>query len=157
MIDTVREFTEGLPPLLQWLGVALGGAIPFVESYLGSAIGVVAGLNPVVAVAAAVAGNVVSMLAFVLTADRIRQRRGVQDPATMTPKRQRVMRMLDRFGVPGVSLLGQTLLPSQISSAALVAAGARTRAVIGWQVVSIILWGVGFALLARAGVNLVGA
>ena len=89
-----------------------------------------------------------------LSADRLRQRRGVQATEEMSPRKQRLRRMMDRFGVPGVSLLGQTVLPSQITSGALVAFGANTRGVLIWQVISIILWGVVFGTLAALGVDL---
>lgn len=154
MIESLQEWTAGLPEVLQWLGVIAVSAIPFVESYLGSVIGVVAGLNPVVAVVAAIVGNVISMAVVVLSADRLRQRRGVQATEEMSPRKQRLRRMMDRFGVPGVSLLGQTVLPSQITSGALVAFGANTRGVLIWQVISIILWGVVFGTLAALGVDL---
>lgn len=154
MIEGLQEWTAGLPAVLQWLGVMAAGAIPFVESYLGSVIGVVAGLNPVVAVLAAVVGNIVTMTLVVLSADSLRRRRGTEAPEQMSPRKQRLRRLFDRFGVPGVSLLGQTVLPSQITSGALVAFGANTRGVIVWQVVSIILWGVLFGVLATLGVDL---
>lgn len=154
MIESLQEWTAGLPEVLQWLGVIAVSAIPFVESYFGSVIGVVAGLNPVVAVLAAIVGNAISMAVVVLSADRLRQRRGVQATEEMSPRKQRLRRMMDRFGVPGVSLLGQTVLPSQITSGALVAFGANTRGVLIWQVISIILWGVLFGTLAALGVDL---
>ncbi|OLT40325.1 hypothetical protein BJF86_05640 [Serinicoccus sp. CNJ-927] len=154
MIEGLQEWTAGLPTVLQWLGVMAAGAIPFVESYLGSVIGVVAGLNPVVAVLAAVVGNIVTMTLVVLSADSLRRRRGTEAPEQMSLRKQRLRRLFDRFGVPGVSLLGQTVLPSQITSGALVAFGANTRGVIVWQVVSIILWGVLFGVLATLGVDL---
>ncbi len=61
--------------------------------------------------------------------------------------------MFDRFGVPGVSLLGQTVLPSQITSMAMVSFGANRNTVAVWQIISIILWGVLFGVLATLGVN----
>ena len=64
-------------------------------------------------------------------------------------------RSFDRYGVAGVSLLGQTILPSQITSAAMVSFGANRNAVIMWQVISIILWGVAFGVLTTLGVSLV--
>ena len=67
MIESMQAFTASLPPMLQWVGVLLVGAIPFVESYFGSVVGVLGGLNPAVAIAAAVAGNIVSMLIVVRT------------------------------------------------------------------------------------------
>ncbi|GAA1981978.1 hypothetical protein GCM10009718_18860 [Isoptericola halotolerans] len=153
MIENLQSFTESLPPLLQWVGVMLAGAIPFVESYAGSAIGILAGLNPVVAVAAAVVGNVISMMIFVLTTSRVRTAAVAGRGKPESPKRAKLRQRFDRFGVPGVSLLGQTLLPSQITAAAMVSFGASRNAVIGWQIVSIILWGVLFGVLATVGVD----
>lgn len=51
----------------------------------------------------------------------------------------------------GVSLLGQTTLPSQITSAALVSFGANKQKVIVWQVISIVLWGTLLGILATLG------
>ncbi|WP_265520394.1 hypothetical protein [Oerskovia flava] len=155
MIESLREFTEGLPDLVQWLAVVLAGAIPFVESYFGSVIGILAGVNPVVAVVAAIVGNVVSMTVLVLGAARAREAALRNREQTSSPKRQKLKRMFDKYGVAGVSLLGQTVLPSQITSLAMVSFGASKTAVIRWQIVSIILWGVLFGVLATLGVDLV--
>ncbi|GAA2986115.1 putative membrane protein [Microbacterium terrae] len=163
MIEALQDFVSDFPTWMQWVGVMLVSAIPFVESYFGSLIGVVIGLPPVVAVAAAVIGNVISMLAFVMSAHGVRTRvvagrsGGVavddREPEE-TPRRQKLRRAFDRYGVAGVSLLGQTILPSQITSAAMVSFGANRNLVIFWQTISIILWGVVFAILATLGVNL---
>src|SRR5690625_7577476 len=74
VIESIQDFTAGLPPLFQWLGIMVAGAIPFVESYAGSVIGVVAGLALPVAVGAAVAGNIVSMSALVLGTSAVRDK-----------------------------------------------------------------------------------
>ena len=160
MIDALTDFTQSLPLWLQWVGVMLAAAIPFIESYFGSAIGVIAGIHPVIVVAAAVVGNVATMLIFVLTASAARQKVLARRAATGTeaeepsPRRARIKRMFDRFGVPGVSLLGQVALPSQITSGMMVSFGASRNAVIFWQIISIILWGIIFAALAAGGVAL---
>ncbi|MTE24435.1 hypothetical protein [Microbacterium sp. ZXX196] len=157
MIESLQSFTESLPPAVQWVGLILLGAIPFVESYAGSFVGVLAGIPPVVAVAAAVLGNVVSMTIFVLSAHGIRSAATRnQEPKELSPRRQKLKARFDRYGVAGVSLLGQLVLPSQITSAIIVGFGAPKNRVIFWQVISIVLWGVLFAGLALAGVQLAG-
>jgi membrane protein DedA with SNARE-associated domain len=154
MNDALRDFTSSLPELLQWVGIVLAAAIPFVESYFGSVIGIIAGLNPAVAIIAAIVGNVISMLIFVLVAHRVRTKvRDGKAPKPETPRRVKLRERFDRYGVAGVSLLGQTLLPSQITSAAMVSFGASRNAVILWQTISIIIWGVLFGVLAMVGVN----
>jgi hypothetical protein len=166
MIDALQDFTASLPPFLQWFGVMLAAAVPFVESYFGSVIGVLAGIDPVIAIIAAIVGNIVSMVVVVLSAHGVRTRVGVARATragvdvdlaeTESPRRRRLRAQFDRYGVPGVSLLGQTILPSQITSAAMVGFGASRNAVIFWQVISIVLWGVVFGVLATLGVTLLG-
>lgn len=156
MIEQLQQFAAGFPDWAQWIAVMIVSAIPFVESYFGAAIGVAIGLHPAIAIASAVVGNVISMLVFVLgthaTRAKVRDVRG-SDAAEESPRRQRLRRAFDRFGVPGVSLMGQALLPSQITSAAMVGFGASKNAVIFWQVISIILWGVLFGVLAHLGLS----
>ena len=134
-MEGLQDWVDGAPSVLQWLAIAAASAIPFVESYFGSVIGVLAGVPPVVAILAAIVGNV-----------------GV-DAKPLSPRRERLKRSFDRWGVPGVSLLGQTVLPSQITSAAMVGFGASQRQVIVWQIVSIVMWGVVFGALAAVGVT----
>ncbi|RCS92711.1 hypothetical protein [Brevibacterium aurantiacum] len=156
MIESIQNFADSFPDWLQWAGVLLVSAIPFVESYFGAVIGVAIGLHPVVAILVAVIGNVISMLAFVYGAGAIRDKatKNKDKDAEPSQKRQRLKRMFDKFGVPGVSLLGQTLLPSQITSMAMVGFGANRTIVAFWQIISIILWGVLFGVLATLGIEL---
>lgn len=153
MIESLQDFASSFPAWAQWFAIVLVSAIPFVESYFGSVIGVAIGLHPAVAIGAAVVGNVISMIGFVYAAHAAR-RRAVGEEQELSARREKVRTMFDRFGVPGVSLLGQTLLPSQITSGAMVGFGASRNAVIGWQVLSIILWGAAFGLIAA---GLIGA
>ncbi len=155
MIQTFQDFTASFPEVLQWIGVMLIAAIPFVESYFGSAIGVIVGVPPVIAIAAAIVGNALSMLVFVLSAHRVRTgvvaRKGEQ---ALSPRRARLKEKFDRYGVAGVSLIGQAILPSQITSAAMVSFGASKNSVIVWQLISITVWGVAFGVLTTLGVSL---
>lgn len=145
MIDSLQNFAAQFPEWSQAIVVAILSAIPFVESYFGSVIGVLAGLRPDVAIVAAVVGNVVSMVGFVYGAKKVRERK--VDPNKQVSARQvRLKRAFDRWGVLGVSLLGQTILPSQITSAAMVGFGASRKLVVVWQIVSIGAWGVVFGL-----------
>lgn len=155
MIETLQNFAASFPEWLQGLAIVLVAAVPFVESYFGGAIGVIIGIHPLLALLFAVIGNGVSMAVLVLLADKIRNRPG-REPKPETPRRAKLRRAFDKWGVPGVSLLGQSILPSQITSMAMVGFGASTRQVITWQIVSIILWGAAFTALATAGVAVIG-
>jgi hypothetical protein len=157
MIETLQDFTSGLPAVLQWVGVILAAAIPFVESHFGAVIGVLAGINPVVAIAAAVAGNIVSMLIFVFSAHGMRSKvASRKEPKPLTARQLKLRARFDKYGVAGVSMLGWMILPNQFTSAAMVSFGASRNAVITWMIISITVWGVAFGVLTALGVSFVG-
>ena len=116
----------------------------------------IAGIPVPLAIGAAIVGNVVSMLVFVFVADAARRRvlAGRETVKELSPRQERLKRAFDRFGVPGVSIVGPTILASQITASLMVSFGAPRNAVIVWQCVAIVLWGLAFGLLALAGANL---
>ena len=61
MQEALVDFTQSLPLWLQWAGVMLAAAIPFIESYFGTLIGVIAGVPLPITLLAAILGNVISM------------------------------------------------------------------------------------------------
>ncbi|MGO4105865.1 hypothetical protein AB4Y63_18150 [Leifsonia sp. YAF41] len=155
MIPALQDFTSSFPEFLQWVGVMLVAAIPFVDSYFGSVIGILAGVTPVVAIAAAIVGNIISMMIFALTAHRVRV--GVlngKTPPEESSRRRKVRAWFDKYGVAGVSLVGPVILPSQFTSAAMVSFGAPKNSVILWQIISITIWGVVVGTLATVGITL---
>ncbi len=160
MLETLQSFAGSFPGWLQWLAVALVAAIPFVESHFGALIGVAIGLPPAVAVIAAIVGNTASVLVFLLMgtgARRLARGRGSRGTTTRSARQQKLRRMLQRFGVPGVSLIGQMVIPNQFSAAAMVTLGASRRAVALWQMLGIALWAVVFVGLGLLGLNLLAA
>lgn len=54
--------------------------------------------------------------------------------------RERLKKWFVRFGVPGASILGPLALPTQVTSAILVASGSPRTWVLLWQAVAIALW-----------------
>lgn len=153
-IFALQNFVTTLPDAVQFLGVVVIGLIPFVESHLGSVIGIAAGVPMPLAVLAATLGNVLSVLAFVYAGAKIRSafRRGRPAPEAdgfggagedaSGGKPSRVVANMKRFGVPGASLIGPVLLPSQFTSSALVGAGAHRGTVVAWTLVAVVLWGI---------------
>lgn len=165
IVEGLQDLMSHVPLLIQPLIVALAGAIPFVEGELASVLGVWAGLNPFVAFSAAVAGNFLSVFVVVVFGARIRaaivarraRRREealvaagsdgasaiaeASEPAKPESKgRKRFKNFLVRFGVPGASILGPLALPTQFTSAMLVASGVSKRWILLWQAVAIVLW-----------------
>ena len=155
--DGVRDVVAGVDAVWQWLALVVAGGVPCIESHGAAAIGVLVGVPPVVAVLAGIAGNAATVVATVTLGDRLRRHRpgrtGAQ-PASL--RRRRLKERFDRYGVAGVSLVGPTILPSQLTAMAMVTFGADRRAVITWQMISVTLWGATFGALAALGIHAVG-
>ena len=66
LVETLQNLLGQVPELVQPLIVAVAGAIPFIEGEGGAAIGIIGGINPVVAAIAAMAGNFLVVAALVL-------------------------------------------------------------------------------------------
>lgn len=132
-----------VPDLVQPLIVALAGAVPFIEGEGAAAIGVIGGINPVVAAVAGAVGNLICVAIVALATSRVRTavttRRGAPEKP-VTARRQKFERAYHRYGTPGVSLLGPLLLPTQFTAAALTSTGVSPARVIAWQAAAIVLW-----------------
>ena len=170
LILNLQELATQVPALVKPLIVALAAAIPMVEGEVGAVIGMIGGMHPLAAAAAAVAGNFLTVLIIVLLTSRARtavvarsrarvdasagtsslatieddlDAAVIEPPASAKPEskgRQRVKTWLVRFGVPGASILGPLAIPTQFTSAMLVAAGTSRAWVLLWQAVAIVLW-----------------
>ncbi|WP_293699744.1 hypothetical protein [uncultured Agrococcus sp.] len=148
----LTQFVMGLDSWLQVAALLLVGAIPFIESYLGSFLGTIVGIDPFLAVPAAVIGNIVCTFVLIAVASGVRQaaRRGRERPEReLTPRRQKVVKYLERFGVPGVALLGPFVIASQITAPTLIAVGAKKSAVYLWTGISIAAWGILFGFFGE--------
>jgi hypothetical protein len=165
-IEMFQDLVAQVPDLVQPLIVAAAGAVPFIEGEGAASIGIIAGIHPVVAAAAGIAGNFLCVAVLVLLSSGARQavvnrhRQSVQArvtadgaPALETApgayasaqekpsgRRDKFQRAFERYGVPGVSLLGPLLLPTQFTATMLAAAGVGKARILIWQAVAIIGW-----------------
>lgn len=153
---TLTQFVAGLEPWQQVLALVLVSMIPFIESYLGAFLGVLVGIDPFLAVPAAVVGNVISTFVVIALASRVRVaatngRAATDDsaPKDTSKSRQKVGTYLNRFGVPGVCLLGPLVVASQITAPTLIALGASKRGVYVWSGISILAWGILFGFFSH--------
>ena len=165
LIETFQNLAAEVPELLQPVVVAAAGAVPFIEGEGAASIGLLGGLHPAAAAAAAKIGNVLCVALLVLigsgardavvTRSRTKARAeraavaGTAPGATtdydvhedrMSPRRAKFQRAFERFGVPGVSLLGPLLLPTQFTATMLVATGIGKARVLVWQAIAILGW-----------------
>ncbi|WP_404432913.1 small multidrug efflux protein [Microbacterium lacus] len=159
LIENFQDLVAQVPEIVQPLIVALAGAIPFIEGEGAATIGIIGGVHPVVAVVAAIIGNFVCVAALVLLGSGAReavvarQRARVaagsgelidsepgQPEVSTSTRSQKFQRAFERYGVPGVSLLGPLLLPTQFTATMLAAAGVGKARILIWQAIAIVGW-----------------
>lgn len=159
LIRGFQDLVAHVPELVQPFVVMLAGAVPFVEGEVAAMVGVVGGIHPIIAGIAAATGNFITVLLVVLLTSRARtavvDRRAARVAATAgavdsaetfvaekpeSKGRAKFTRWLVRFGVPGASILGPFAIPTQFTSAILVAGGTPRGWVLLWQAVAIAIW-----------------
>lgn len=167
LIETFQNLVAQVPELVQPLIVALAGAVPFIEGEGAASIGIIGGIHPVIAAIAGILGNFLCVLVLVLLSSgarnavvsrnharkaRLAAAGGATGSVTVADaedeadgsrsaaRKVKFRRALDRYGVPGVSLLGPLLLPTQFTATMLAASGVSKARVLIWQAVAIIGW-----------------
>ena len=185
LIEMFQDLMARVPELVQPLVVALAGAVPFIEGEGAAAIGIIGGIHPVVAIIAGAIGNFACVAVLVFAGSgarsaivaRSRARRGQPalvgaGSAAATPapsiaadartaprasaRRVKFQRALDRYGVPGVALLGPLLLPTQFTATMLAAVGVSRARVLFWEGLAIVLWTTAIGALVGGAVHGVG-
>ncbi len=155
LLVQLHALVSGLDPWQQLLALVPVGAVPFIESYLGSFLGTTLGIHPALAIPAAVLGNLLATFAAIALSGRARdavadgrrrRRGGAEGEARPSRFRTKVASAFAKYGVPGVALLGPFVVASQITAPTLVALGAARRTVYLWMGISIIAWGVVFGV-----------
>ena len=174
LVETFQNLVAQVPELVQPLIVALAGAIPFIEGEGAAAIGIIGGIHPVVAAIAAMAGNFLCVAILVIAGagarkaivTRSRSRESVaagggtidEVPAESdrgTARRAKFQRAFERYGVPGVSLLGPLLLPTHFTATMLAASGIGKGRVLIWQAAAIVLWTTAITLIITGAVSVI--
>lgn len=146
VIEAVQSFVLDLPEAIQFLGVALAAMVPFVENYGAVIIGSVAGIPIWAVVVMAVVGNLAVVALIVLISGRTRdvvlarKDRGGDVVAVASDKQQRVRRLFDRYGIPGVTIFGMLFVPTHLIAATLVSFGCSRAGVLTWQAIAIMFY-----------------
>lgn len=157
-----QDLVAQVPDLVQPLVIALAGAVPFIEGEGAAALGIVGGIHPVIAALAGIVGNFLCVLIIVTVTARTRgaivshraSRREAKAAENGTPvvaiddvqeaapsaRKAKILGALDKYGVPGVSLLGPLLVPTMFTAATLAGIGIAKSRILFWQGLAIIGW-----------------
>lgn len=144
----LSQFTAQIPLVWQTIAVAGWSAIPFIESDVGVAIGIAVGVAPIPATIAAVIGNWLAVMAIIVVTYKVRTKlRGEKDEHPTGKRQQKVLRAVQKYGVPGASLLGPLLIGTHLNAFFMAAAGVDKRYLMIWQTIAIAVWAIIFAII----------
>ena len=140
-------------------GIFIAGAIPWMEAIAVVPAGILFGLDPVLTVIAAVAGNAITIFLFAYASSGIRswliRRREAKGKTGDSPKYLKAVAAFDRYGIWGMAALGPILIGTQFAAAASVAAGVKPLKVSILITASMALWSIAIAwVMVALGVNI---
>lgn len=140
------------------LGVFLASVIPFVDAIVMVPIGIAIGLNPAGTVVAAVVGDAIAILVFAFGSasirDRIVNKRVARGKTKQSPKVEKAIRILDKYGMYAVAALAPIFIGTQIAALASAIAGVRPRRISVLIILSTLIWSVVAAVaMVRFNIN----
>jgi Ca2+/H+ antiporter, TMEM165/GDT1 family len=167
--------------IVAYLTVLVAAGTPWLEVLLVVPAGILAGLAPAPVAVVAFVGNAVTLAPVVLAGDRVRTwwraRRAAnvaaggvaeaadlarEDPGShdlggdQTPARggrARARRVFDRYGLPGLAVLGPLVTGIHVAAVVALAAGAPRRPTLVWLTIGIAVWSAIAAVLTVVGVE----
>ena len=139
--------------IYEYLLVFLGGAIPWLEIGLVIPVGIVSGLSPVWVMIAAFLGNLSTVLIVIFGFQKVKEwlDSRKKDDQKQSKRTERGTRIWNRYGMPGLALLGPILTGTHIAVFIGLLFGAKKTNATVWMVISIGLWSLIFGIVTAMG------
>lgn len=148
---------------LLYVAVFIGAATPAIEVWAAVPLSVLAGLPWLPTVLVGFTGNFVTLLPVIYAGEKIKVwvkhwrkkplPEAADDSDSPNVKESRKQKIFNRYGVPGLAILGPFLIGVHVASAFAMASGANRRAVIFWFSISIFVCAFLSGLLAEIGIT----
>ncbi len=143
--------------MFEYILVFLGAAIPWLEIGLVIPLGIIRGLSPFWVMILAFTGNILTVLFVIFGFERVKvwmNSRKTKDSAAKDKRTERGTRIWNRYGMPGVALLGPVLIGTHIAAFIGLILGAKKANATIWMVISIGLWTLIFGIATALGFDL---
>lgn len=147
MVEEILYRIKEMELMYQFMMIFVIGFIPFLEAHVSVPLGVLLKLPFILTTFLGIGGNIISVLLLVLIVTLIKDKLNQHDRYPSINRRfAKARHYFDKYGVPGLALLGPSVGTNHISALVSVAAGARKENIVLWQVISISIWGIGSGL-----------
>ncbi|WP_240374994.1 small multi-drug export protein [Bacillus piscicola] len=140
--------------MVEYALVFIGAAIPWFEIALVIPLGILRGLSPFWVMLLAFTGNVSTVLLLIIGYDRFKNwyaRRQDKKGKEPSKRSERAKRIWNKYGLPGLALLGPILLGIHIAAFIGMAFGASKKWTTIWMSVSLALWTLIFGMATALG------
>ncbi|MBM7578895.1 small multi-drug export protein [Jeotgalibacillus terrae] len=144
-------------PIVEYALLFLAAATPWLEIALVIPLGILRGLSPFWVMVTGFAGNLLTVFLLIVLFQKVKEylaKRKEKSEGKKEGKRQtRARNIWNKYGLPGLSLLGPILIGTHIAAFIALTLGADKTRVLIWQVISIALWTLAFGYAAVFGVD----
>jgi len=140
--------------IYEYFLVFLGAAIPWFEIALVIPLGIIWGLSPFWVMVVAFVGNMVTVLALIIGFDRFQiwyNKRQEAKGKAVSKKNERAKRIWNKYGLPGLAMLGPILIGTHIAAFIGMTLGATKKNTTLWLTISIGVWTLAFGVLTALG------
>ena len=140
--------------MIEYFLVFLGAAIPWLEIALVIPVGIIGGLSPVWVMLLAFVGNLLTVLIVIIGFQKVKDwidARKRNEGKGESKRTERGKRIWNKYGMPGVALLGPVLIGTHIAAFIGLVFGAKKTNVTIWMTVSIGLWTLIFGIATALG------
>jgi uncharacterized membrane protein len=154
LVEEILYRIKEMQLMYQFMMIFVIGFIPFLEAHVAVPLGVLLKVPFILTAFLGIGGNIISVLLLVLIVTLIKDKLNQHDRYPSINRRfVKARHYFDKYGVPGLALLGPIVGANHISALVSVVAGARKENVVLWQVISISVWGIGSGLLLFYGID----
>jgi uncharacterized membrane protein len=143
--------------IYEYMLVFIGAAIPWIEIALVIPVGIVRGLSPLGVMTAAFIGNMVTLIPVIIGFEKVKawySRRQGQKGKEPSKRSQRAKRIWNKYGLPGLALLGPILIGIHIAAFIGMSLGAQKNWSIFWMTASLAVWTLIFGIVTMMGFGL---
>ncbi len=137
--------------MLEYLLIFLGAAVPWFEIILVIPLGILSGLNPTLVIIAAFFGNMATILALIFGYDKFKQWQAKRKDKRQTKREGRARTIWNKYGLPGLIMLGPILIGSHITAFIGMTLGATKQKTLIWSTFSIGAWSLALGISTALG------
>ncbi len=142
----------------EYIVVFILAAVPWIEIAVVIPIAILNGLNAILVGIISFFGNLITVLLLVVFIEKYQQWREKRKDgnARQSKRTNRAIGIWNKYGLPGLMLLGPILTGSHIAVLIAFSLGARKQKVILWSIISLGLWAIIITILSYYGIDFLG-